>query len=191
MGALMNLFFFMRVRLALAGLALVLAIFAQTAPSHADVVYSFAFTGLTGGRPDFNVSVTEPSFITTTGLQPLSTPISTPLYTVNNFGTDINGDFAFSESGGSLLDGGFVSFSSTLFAFFPNVSASNYITAAGTYAGIIHGNNSGIFDGQAVLTVTAAAVPGPIVGAGLPGLIVASSGLLGLWRRKRKAEARA
>jgi len=59
---------------------------------------------------------------------------------------------------------------------FPNTGSCGNAQSQACVSGTLH------------ITSTAS-VPGPIVGAGLPGLMLAGVGVLGWWRWKRKAEA--
>ena len=63
----------------------------------------------------------------------------------------------------------------------PTFNFLNYATSSVTTK--IFASGGGVFGSGGSVSV----VPGPIAGAGLPGLILASGGLLGWWRRKQKA----
>ena len=54
---------------------------------------------------------------------------------------------------------------------------------------IVNGGTGNSAGQISAVAVTSVGVPGPALGAGLPGLIFATGGLLAWWRRKRRAQA--
>ena len=104
-------------------------------------------------------------------------------------GTQIGSIFSFYTQGGlTAAYGSLVGKIGSGAFFLVGTNFSGTANATGQLSLYYWDENNGDNTGSIAATISASAVPGPIVGAGLPGLVMALGGLIA-WRRRKMAAA--
>jgi hypothetical protein len=162
-----------------------------TATGTIDVVGGLAIsgTGTISGPPlaPWNGDALTLMTLSSPGIAGNVTNIGGGLFSYRWAGTDLIVDDVVPVNSNGLLFGvgptGVFAGTSTGYAWGLNL----WSNGGSSYTAFFAGANDGTYAGyDGTLTLTPVAVPGPIVGAGLPGLVFACGGLIALARRRKR-----